>query len=176
MRITQGTFSFLPDLTDEQIAAQIRILTRSRLGDVGRVHRRPPSAQLVLGDVGSADVRPDARTMSTLVMREVRACREAYPDHYIKLIAYDASYGRQTTALSFIVNRPAHEPGFRLDRTDAHDRVMRYRAASVRGRSAGREAATWTGRRDERPDGVMPGRGAGHRGGGARGEHRGGPG
>ena len=24
MRITQGTFSFLPDLTDEQIAAQIR--------------------------------------------------------------------------------------------------------------------------------------------------------
>ena len=24
MRITQGTFSFLPDLTDEQIAAQVR--------------------------------------------------------------------------------------------------------------------------------------------------------
>jgi ribulose-bisphosphate carboxylase small chain len=60
-------------------------------------------------------------------MREVRACREAYPYHYIKVIAYDASYGRQTTALSFIVNRPPHEPGFRLDRTDAHDRVMRYR-------------------------------------------------
>ncbi len=24
MRVTQGTFSFLPDFTDEQIAAQIR--------------------------------------------------------------------------------------------------------------------------------------------------------
>jgi ribulose-bisphosphate carboxylase small chain len=61
-----------------------------------------------------------------LVLREVRACREAHPDRYIKLIAYDASRGRQTTALSFIVNRPADEPGFRLDRTDDHDRVVRY--------------------------------------------------
>jgi ribulose-bisphosphate carboxylase small chain len=60
-------------------------------------------------------------------MREVAACRERFPDHYIKLIAYDARYGRQTTALSFIVNRPAHEPGFRLERADRHDRTMRYR-------------------------------------------------
>ena len=62
-----------------------------------------------------------------IVLREVRACREAHPDHYIKLIAYDSSLGRQTTALSFIVGRPKEEPGYRLDRTDAHDRTMRYR-------------------------------------------------
>ncbi len=42
------------------------------------------------------------------------------------MIAYDATRGRQTTALSFIVGRPPQEPGFRLDRTDAHDRVQRY--------------------------------------------------
>jgi ribulose-bisphosphate carboxylase small chain len=64
------------------------------------------------------------------VLSEVRGCREAHIDHYVKLIAYDASRGRQTTALSFIVGRPAHEPGFRLDRSDAHDRVIRYRLAS----------------------------------------------
>ena len=62
-----------------------------------------------------------------LVMRDVMDCREAHPQHYVKLIAYDASYGRQTTALSFIVNRPDGEPGFRPERTDAHDRVQRYR-------------------------------------------------
>ncbi len=45
MRITQGTFSFLPDLTDEQIAAQIRYCARARLGDVGRAHRRSPPAK-----------------------------------------------------------------------------------------------------------------------------------
>jgi ribulose-bisphosphate carboxylase small chain len=62
-----------------------------------------------------------------MVMRDVRACREAHAQHYVKVIAYDASYGRQTTALSFIVNRPSREPGFRLERMDAHDRVLRYR-------------------------------------------------
>ncbi len=33
-------------------------------------------------------------------------------------------------ALSFIVNRPAHDPGFRLSRQEAHDRVVRYTVQS----------------------------------------------
>ncbi len=61
-----------------------------------------------------------------VVIREMAACREAHPEHYVKLIAYDSSLGRQTTALSFIVNRPTDEPGFRLQRSDGHDRVIRY--------------------------------------------------
>jgi ribulose-bisphosphate carboxylase small chain len=125
MRVTQGTFSFLPDLTDEQIAAQVRYALDHgwaiSVEYTDDPHPRNsywemwglPMFDLTLEDVPA-------------VMREVRACREAYPEHYVKLIAYDASYGRQTTALSFIVNRPSHEPGFRLERTDAHDRVMRY--------------------------------------------------
>ena len=56
----------------------------------------------------------------------VPQCRAAYPGHYIRVSAYDASLGRQTTALSFIVNRPAAEPGFRLDRQEASDRRIRY--------------------------------------------------
>ena len=64
------------------------------------------------------------------MLREVRACREAHPDQYVKLIAYDASRGRQTTALSFIVGRPRAEPGFRLERDDVHDRVQRYAVRS----------------------------------------------
>ena len=42
------------------------------------------------------------------------------------MTAYDASLGRQTTALSFIVGRPATEPGFRLDRQETTDRRLRY--------------------------------------------------
>ena len=34
--------------------------------------------------------------------------------------------GRQTTALSFIVQRPANEPGFRLERQEGADRQVRY--------------------------------------------------
>jgi ribulose-bisphosphate carboxylase small chain len=44
----------------------------------------------------------------------------------VKLNAYDARLGRQTTALSFIIQRPESEPGFVLERTDANDRVVRY--------------------------------------------------
>ena len=60
------------------------------------------------------------------VLMEVNACRQAYPNHYIRLNAYDASLGRQTTALSFIVNRPAEEPGFRLDRAEKANRTIGY--------------------------------------------------
>ena len=61
MRITQGTFSFLPDLTDEQIAKQVDYALGAGLGRLARVHRRPASAQHLLGDVGHADVRPEGR-------------------------------------------------------------------------------------------------------------------
>ena len=90
-----------------------------------------------LFDLGPDETEEPMRLMS-------RACREAHPNHYIKLIAYDASYGRQTTALAFIVNRPADEPGFRLDRTDANDRRMVYRHRHTR-------PADPIGRRRERP-------------------------
>ena len=36
------------------------------------------------------------------------------------------SLGRQTTALSFLVNRPSEEPGFRLDRQEFADRQIKY--------------------------------------------------
>jgi ribulose-bisphosphate carboxylase small chain len=126
MRITQGTFSFLPDFTDEQIAAQIHYALEHGWA-IAIEHTDDPHPRnsywemwgLPLFDVAAEDVAQ--------VMRDVRACREAHPQHYVKVIGYDASYGRQTTALSFIVNRPTSEPGFRLERTDAHDRVQRYR-------------------------------------------------
>jgi hypothetical protein len=57
---------------------------------------------------------------------EVNRCREAYPNHYIRVNAYDASRGRQTTALQFIVDRPQDEPCFRLERQESHDRSIRY--------------------------------------------------
>ena len=60
------------------------------------------------------------------VLEEINACRDAYPEHYIKVSAYDASLGRQSTALSFIVARPTNEPGMRLDRAERSDRRIGY--------------------------------------------------
>jgi ribulose-bisphosphate carboxylase small chain len=125
MRVTQGTFSFLPELTDEQIEAQIVYALRHGWA-ISVEHTddpHPRNAYWELWNLPLFDLRPD---QADVAMREMQACRERFPDHYVKVIAYDARYTRQTTALAFIVNRPADEPGFRLERTDGPDRSMRY--------------------------------------------------
>jgi ribulose-bisphosphate carboxylase small chain len=126
MRITQGTFSFLPELTDEQIAAQVRY-GLSHQWSMSVEHTDDPHPRNAYWEMWGLPLFDLPVDEADVVMREVRACREAHPDCYIKLIAYDASRGRQTTALSFIVHRPSREPGFRLDRLETHDRVLRYR-------------------------------------------------
>ncbi len=126
MRVTQGTFSFLPDLSDEEIEAQIRYSLENgwAISVEYTDDPHPRNSYWELFGLPLFDLGPD---QVDVAMREVTRCREAFPRHYVKVIAYDARYTRQTTALSFIVNRPPDEPGFRLERTEAHDRVMRYR-------------------------------------------------
>jgi len=123
MRITQGTFSYLPDFTDDEITAQIQYCLDHGwpLSVEFTDDPHPRNSLWDMWGLPMFDLKDAAG-----VLLEINACRQAYPNHYIKLNAYDATLGRQTTALSFIVNRPAHEPGFRLDRQEANDRVIRY--------------------------------------------------
>jgi ribulose-bisphosphate carboxylase small chain len=125
MRVTQGTFSFLPDLTDDQIEAQIRYALDNGWA-VSVEYTDDPHPRNAYWELFSQplfDLSPD---QADVAMREVKACRDQFPHHYVKVIAYDARYTRQTTALAFIVGRPDEEPGFRLERTDKADRSMRY--------------------------------------------------
>jgi ribulose-bisphosphate carboxylase small chain len=123
MRITQGTFSFLPDLSDEQIARQVQYSLDNgwpiSLEFTSDPH--PRNAYWEMFGLPMFDIRD-----ASAVMGELRRAREEHPSAYLKLNAYDARYGRQTTALSFIVSRPAVEPALRLERQEAHDRVQRY--------------------------------------------------
>ncbi|GLZ45632.1 ribulose bisphosphate carboxylase small subunit [Actinomycetospora sp. NBRC 106375] len=123
MRITQGTFSFLPDLTDDEITAQIAYALE---------HGWPCSVEYTddphprntyweMWGLPLFDLQDPAA-----VLDEVRACREEHPEHYVRVNAYDASLGRQTVALSFLVNRPSEEPGFRVDRQEGADRQVHY--------------------------------------------------
>lgn len=126
MRITQGTFSFLPDLTDEEIEAQIRY-SLSNGWAMSVEYTDDPHPRNAYWEMWSMPLFDLGEDETEEPMRLMRECREAHPNYYVKVIAYDATYGRQTTALAFIVNRPADEPGFRLDRTDLNDRHMVYR-------------------------------------------------
>jgi ribulose-bisphosphate carboxylase small chain len=60
------------------------------------------------------------------VLMELTECRKVYGDRYIRLSAFDSSHGWESVRLSFIVNRPKEEPGFRLDRHEVAGRKLRY--------------------------------------------------
>jgi ribulose-bisphosphate carboxylase small chain len=123
MRITQGTFSYLPDLTDDEIAAQIGY-AQAHGWAVAIEFTDDPHPRNVLWEMWGLPMFGLADPAGA--MQEVRACLAQYPGHYVRVTAYDASLGRQTTALSFIVGRPDTEPGFRLDRQETADRRLRY--------------------------------------------------
>ena len=44
----------------------------------------------------------------------------------MRVTAFDATRGWETPRMSYIVNRPAHEPGFRLQRQEVDGRAVRY--------------------------------------------------
>ena len=126
-RLTQGQFSFLPDLSDDEIRAQI---------DYG----------LAKGYAWSVEYTDDPHTRNTYwemygmpmfdlrdgagVLQELGECRKTFPQHYIRLVAFDSTRGVESIAMSFIVNRPAHEPGFGLARQETQGRTMRYTVVS----------------------------------------------
>ena len=59
-------------------------------------------------------------------MAELQACRSTFPGRYIKLNAFDAAEGWESLRLSFLVQRPAPEPAFFLERAEAAGRNVRY--------------------------------------------------
>ncbi len=147
MRITQGTFSYLPDLSDDEIAAQIQYAI-DQGWSIAVEFTDDPHPRNFLWEMWGLPMFDIADAAAGL--HEVRACRDAYPERYIRVNAYDASLGRQTTALSFIVNRPSREPGFRLDRQEVSDRQIRY---SLQSYAAQRPAGERYGR-NENPNGA----------------------
>jgi len=123
MRITQGTFSFLPELTDAEIKAQIQYAIDQgwacSVECTDDPHPRNTYWEMYgLPMFGLKDAAG--------VMMEVTACRKAFPSHYIKVNAFDSTRGIESMRLSFIVNRPADEPGFSLVRQEAEGRRIRY--------------------------------------------------
>jgi ribulose-bisphosphate carboxylase small chain len=122
MRITQGTFSFLPDLTDEQIRRQVAYAL-GRGWAISLEHTDDPHPRNAYWEMfGLPMFEPDSND----VLDALHDARTQFPNEYVKINAYDAGLGRQTTALSFIVQRPPHEPGFRLERLAGPDRTIRY--------------------------------------------------
>jgi ribulose-bisphosphate carboxylase small chain len=123
VRLTQGTFSFLPDLTDEQIAKQIAYAV-SKKWAINIEHTddpHPRNSYWELWGLPLFDISDPAA-----VMYEIASCRKANPGVYIKVNAFDNTRGIESCSLSFIINRPAFEPGFKLNRIEDVGRSQKY--------------------------------------------------
>ena len=123
MRITQGTFSFLPDLNDRQIRAQVQYCIDQgwavNIEFTDDPHPRNTYWEMwghPMFDISDA----------AAVMMELNACRKIYGERYIRVSAFDSAHGWETVRLSFIVNRPKEEPGFQLARQESRGRTIRY--------------------------------------------------
>ncbi|WP_428309943.1 ribulose bisphosphate carboxylase small subunit [Hydrocarboniphaga sp.] len=122
-RLTQGQFSFLPELSDAQIKAQIEYALKN--GWAVNVEYtddpHPRNTYWEMFGMPMFDLKDPAGAMV-----EIDACRKTFPTHYVRVTAFDSGRGWESPRMSFIVNRPVEEPGFRLDRQEVDGRKIRY--------------------------------------------------
>ena len=123
MRITQGCFSFLPDLTDEQITAQVEYMLEKGWA-VSIEHTDDPHPRNTYWEMWGHPMfdLKDAKG----VMMELDHCRKHHGDGYIRMMAFDSTRGFETVMMSFIVSRPKDEPSIHMQRIDFEGRSQKY--------------------------------------------------
>src|SRR5512145_1770402 len=123
MRLTQGTFSFLPDLTDEQIRKQAQYcIDKGWAVSIEYTDDpHPRNTYWEMWGLPMFDLKDAAG-----VLAELRECRKAHPDCYIKLNAFDSTRGFETMRMSFMVHRPPVEARYKLRREEGPARLVRY--------------------------------------------------
>jgi len=122
-RITQGQFSFLPDLTDEQITAQIKYALKNNWA-VSVEYTDDPHPRNTYWEMFGMPMF-DLKDPAGILM-EINNCRKTFPNHYIRVTAFNSERGVESPAMSYLVNRPKNEPGFRLKRQERDGRSMGY--------------------------------------------------
>jgi ribulose-bisphosphate carboxylase small chain len=63
---------------------------------------------------------------ASAILTEIKACRETFPNHYVRVTAFDSTQGVESLQMSYIVNRPKNEPGFGLSRQEIGGRQIQY--------------------------------------------------
>ena len=126
-RVTQGQFSFLPDLTDEEITMQIQYgLDQGYAWSIEYTDDpHPRNTYWEMYGMPMFDLKDAAG-----ILMELRQCRKTFSEHYIRLLAFDATRGVESIKMSIIVNRPSKEPGFGLLRQESEGRRIRYTVRS----------------------------------------------
>jgi ribulose-bisphosphate carboxylase small chain len=122
-KITQGQFSFLPELSDAEITLQVEYgLRRGYAWSIEYTDDpHPRNTYWEMFGMPMFDLKDAAG-----VLLELQNCRKTFPHHYIRLMAFDSTRGVESIAMSFIVNRPESEPGFQVLRQEVSGRRLHY--------------------------------------------------
>src|ERR1700735_2231204 len=101
-RITQGQFSYLPHLTDAEITLQIEYgLNKGYAWSVEYTDDpHPRNTYWEMFGIPMFDLQDAAG-----VMMELKNCRKTFPQHYIRLMAFDSMRGVETIVMRFLVTR-----------------------------------------------------------------------
>ncbi len=124
MHITQGAFSYLPPLTEEQIRAQVRYMIDNGWAVAIEFtdDPHPRNVYWTMWGLPMFDIKDAAA-----VMAEIAACRKTHGNCYIKVNGFDPSPLRQGQVLSFIVHRPTRdETGYRIVRAESAGQLIDY--------------------------------------------------
>ena len=123
MRVTQGCFSFLPDLSNDQIKKQIEYAINKgwAISVEWTDDPHPRNTYWELWGLPLFDIKD-----ASAVMYEITECRRVNPEGYIKVNAFDAVIGTESCVMSYIIQRPKEEPGFYLERTEVAGRAIQY--------------------------------------------------
>ena len=129
MRITQGTFSFLPDLTDEQIATQIAYAQRNGWA----VNIDTPTTRIPGIPTGSCGAsRCSTSRTRRLCMYELAECRKVFKGRaYIRLVGVRQHLGlgkRPATRSSSIVRKKSRASRWNVRKSMAVRSATRTRA------------------------------------------------
>lgn len=121
--VTQGQFSFLPPLTDAQITAQLKYALKNNwaIGIEYTDDPHPRNTYWEMFGMPMFDLKDPAG-----IMMEINNCRKTFPNHYIRVTAFNSTQGVESPSMSYIVNRPKKEPGFGLVRQEVEGRHIHY--------------------------------------------------
>ncbi len=122
-RMTQGQFSFLPDLSDEQISSQVKYALDNgwAINIEYTDDPHPRNTYWEMYGMPMFDMKDPAG-----VLVEINECRKTFPNYYIRVMASDSTRGVESPKMSYIVNRPDNEPGYHLIREERNGRSQGY--------------------------------------------------
>jgi ribulose-bisphosphate carboxylase small chain len=123
MKVTQGQFSFLPDLSKDEIKLQVEYALSKGWAVAVEYTADPHPRNTYWSMFGNPmfDLADPAG-----VMMEVDACLKEHSDKYVRVLAFDSEKGWESIRMSFVINRPEYEPGFELVRSEGPGRIVHY--------------------------------------------------